>query len=306
MTKTHLRMFVVGTGGQLSTALQERAQAHDWDAVAVGHTEIDLSENPDVIVAKVMASAQSAAADVIVNAAAYTAVDKAEDEPSLAEAVNGVAPGALAIAAQRLNLPLIHVSTDYVFDGKQAGHWCEDDTPNPLGVYGLTKLMGEKAVAEATQNHAILRTAWVYAPFGANFVRTMLRLAAEGRQEIGVVADQVGCPTNVLDIADAIFAVARNMVSQPQRDDLRGVFHLVGEGETSWAEFAKAIFEGAQKRGAPIAHVKAIATADYPTKAQRPENSRLSTDKIKRLHGINMPNWKSSLDGVLDRLLNNV
>lgn len=303
MAETLMRMFVVGTGGQLSTALSERASIYNARVQLLGFPELDLSTSPDAAEQRVFDAAKAMGADVIVNAAAYTAVDKAEDEPELAMAVNGAAPGAIARVAERLGVPVIHVSTDYVFDGEGEGWRVEEDGTGPLGVYGRTKLAGEHEVVAATKNHVILRTAWVYAPFGANFVKTMLRLAAEGRTDVGVVADQYGCPTSVLDIADAIFTVARNLISNPRQANLRGIFHLVGGGEANWAEFARAIFEGARLRGAPSAAVRDLATAEYPTKAKRPANSRLDTGKIARLHGIHMPAWRKSLDVVLDRLI---
>lgn len=296
-------MFVVGAGGQLSTALEERAAEYGATVKLLGFPELDLSSSPEAIEKQVLDAAKAMDAQVIVNAAAYTAVDKAEDEPELAMAINGIAPGAIARAAKTMSVPVIHVSTDYVFDGRKDGKWQEDDPTGPLGVYGRTKLAGELVVADATDDHVILRTAWVYAPFGANFVKTMLRLASEGRDEISVVADQFGCPTSVIDIADSIFLVTHNLLQSPGRESLRGTFHLVGEGDANWADFAREIFRGAQIRGAPFAFVRDIATADYPTKAVRPANSRLDTSKITRVHNVYMPPWKKSLDSVLDRLI---
>lgn len=299
---TPLRLFVIGTGGQVSTALDERATHHDVEITAVGFPALDLSAPPEAIERVVFEAARASNAQAIVNTAAYTAVDKAEDEPEIAMAINGTAPGAIARAAAALKIPVVHISTDYVFDGAKDGLWLEDDPKAPLGVYGRTKLAGELAVAEAAPDHATLRTAWVYAPFGANFAKTMLRLASEGKTEVSVVADQHGCPTSALDIADAICVVTRNLVDQPDNANLRGVFHLVGEGATNWAEFARAIFDGARERSAPFATVRDITTSDYPTKAKRPANSRLDTSRIKRFHGIETPPWRNSLDVVLNRL----
>ncbi|MEN3931046.1 dTDP-4-dehydrorhamnose reductase [Microvirga sp. W0021] len=298
-----LKIFVIGAGGQLSTALEERAEQHGTTVALLGYPELDLSASPELVETQIFKAVSAFGAQILVNAAAYTAVDKAEDEPELAQAINGVAPGIIAQVAARLSIPCIHVSTDYVFDGTAEGYRKEDDPTSPLGVYGQTKLSGEMAVAAATTDHAILRTAWVYAPFGANFVKTMLRLASEGRTELGVVADQYGCPTSVLDIADAIFKVASNLNAKPDDATLRGIFHLVGAGEANWAEFARAIFAGATLRGAPSAAVKDLTSAEYPTKAKRPFNSRLDTSKIKHIHNVTMPDWKLSLDIVLDRLI---
>lgn len=297
-----LRLFVIGTGGQVSTALDEHFSHHDVEITALGFPALDLSAPVEAIERVVLEAARVSNAQAIVNSAAYTAVDKAEDEPELAMAINGAAPGAIARAAAALKIPVVHISTDYVFDGAKDGLWLEDDPKAPLGVYGRTKLAGEIAVAEAAPDHATLRTAWVYAPFGANFAKTMLRLASEGKTEVGVVADQYGCPTSALDIADAICVVARNLVERSD-PDLRGVFHLVGEGATNWSGFARAIFEGAKERAAPFAGVRDIATSDYPTKAKRPANSRLDTSKIKCFHGIETPPWRSSLNVVLNRLI---
>lgn len=299
----NLRLLMIGTGGQVSTALAERAEKHNVEITALGYPALDLAASAETIRQAVIEAARACNAQAIVNTAAYTAVDKAEDEPDLAMAVNGIAPGAIASAADAMKIPVVHISTDYVFDGGKDGLWLEDDPKAPLGVYGRTKLAGEIAVSDAAADHVTLRTAWVYAPYGANFVKTMLRLASEGKKEISVVADQFGCPTSALDIADAICIVAHNLVAEPDNTELRGVFHLVGEGETNWAGFARAIFDGARDRNAPFASVRDIVTSEYPTKAKRPANSRLDISRIARLHGVRPPPWKKSLDVVLNRLI---
>ena len=237
----------------------------------------------------------------IVNAAAYTAVDKAEAEEAVAVRVNGEGAGHVAEAAARLGVPLLHLSTDYVFDGKLDRPYREDDPTARAGAYGRSKLAGEKLIAERCEDSVILRTAWVYSPFGANFVRTMLRLN-ETRDEVGVVADQRGNPTSALDIADALIAIAGRM-----KDDaspaLRGVFHMTGSGEATWADFAEAVFREAAARGRRLTRVKPIATADYPTPARRPANSRLDNEKLSRVYGFRLPEWRQSVAVCCARLL---
>jgi dTDP-4-dehydrorhamnose reductase len=197
---------------------------------------------------------------------------------------------------------VIQLSTDYVFDGGLTRPYREDDATGPLSAYGASKLAGEQAVAAATANHAILRTAWVYAPFGKNFVRTMLRLA-ETRGEVSVVADQHGSPTSALDIADAIFTVARNLAGRPDDASLRGVFHMSAAGEAVWADVAEAIFAARERLGGRPVRVRRIATADYPTPARRPANSRLDCGKLALVHGVRLPQWRASLNACVERLL---
>jgi dTDP-4-dehydrorhamnose reductase len=229
-------------------------------------------------------------------------VDGAESEPELAQAINGIGAGAVAGAAAAMNVPVIQISTDYVFDGAAGRPYREDDATRPLGAYGSSKLLGEQAVADANPNHAILRTAWIYSPFGKNFVKTMLRLAAD-RDEIGVVADQVGSPTSALDIADGVLAVGRNLVERPQDSALRGVFHMAGGGFASWADFAREIFAVSARLGGPGARVRPIGTADYPTPARRPANSRLDCGKLASVHGVALPPWHASLEPCIRRLV---
>jgi dTDP-4-dehydrorhamnose reductase len=201
-----------------------------------------------------------------------------------------------------MNAPVIQISTDYVFDGAAERPYREDDPTRPLGAYGSSKLLGEQAVADATDNHAILRTAWIYSPFGRNFVKTMLRLAGD-RDEIGVVADQAGSPTSALDIADGVLAVGRNLLEKPQDRALRGVFHMAGAGFASWAEFAAEIFSISGRLGGPSARVRPIDTKDYPTPAQRPANSRLDCAKLAAIHGVALPPWRESLEPCIRRLI---
>jgi len=291
-----MRIAVTGKSGQVVTALIERGNAAGHDVVALGRPEMDLSA-PESIAGVL----EAAAPDVVVSAAAYTAVDKAESEADLAHAINGAGAGAVARAANTLKVPVIQVSTDYVFDGALDRPYVETDLTSPTGVYGASKLAGEQAVlAEHGNDAAILRVAWVYSPFGGNFVETMLRLAA-CRDEVSVVADQVGNPTSALDIADGILTVATNLVTS---DDpaLRGVFHMTARGETNWAEFAETVFAMAAVVGGPSATVRPIATVDYPTTATRPANSRLNCARIASVHGVTLPEWQSALANVVSRL----
>ncbi|BBD97387.1 dTDP-4-dehydrorhamnose reductase [Sphingobium amiense] len=293
-----MRMAVTGLHGQVVQSLIERANnITDVSIVPLGRPELDLQDTGTIDPAL-----KSARPDVIVSAAAYTAVDRAESEQDVAMTVNGVAPGLLAATAKELGVPLIHISTDYVFDGFKDEPYREEDAVNPLGVYGLSKLAGEHAVRQATANHIILRTAWVYSPFGANFVKTMLRLAGD-REELNVVGDQLGAPTNALDIADAVIGVARQMLARPDDMQKRGTFHLSGTGYTDWAHFAETIFEISATLGGPQAKINRIATSEYPTPARRPANSRLDNDKLRRNFSIVTPEWRESLPRVVQRLL---
>jgi dTDP-4-dehydrorhamnose reductase len=219
----------------------------------------------------------------------------------VATIINGTAAGAIAAAADALSVPVIHLSTDYVFDGGNTLPYVETDPVAPIGAYGRSKLAGERAIAKATDNYAILRTAWVYSPFGKNFLKTMLRVA-ETRESLNVVDDQVGNPTSALDIADAVIAVADNLLSS---DDARqrGIFHMTGTGEASWAEFAQEIFARSDSMGGPSAAVTSIPSSAYPTPAKRPANSRLDCGKLARVHGVRLPRWQDSTAVVVRRLV---
>lgn len=291
-----MRLAVTGAHGQVVTALLERARPHGLEVVTLARPLLDLASPASI--APALKAANIAA---VISAAAYTAVDKAETEPAEAHAINAVGAGALATAAAELGIPLVHLSTDYVFDGSKASPYLETDQPNPVSVYGQSKLAGEQAIFSAwAANSAILRTAWVFSPFGANFAKTMLRLASD-RDEVGVVADQIGNPTSALDIADGALAVAMRLVADPSAE-LRGVFHMTASGETSWAGFAEQIFATSGARGGPAARVRHIATADYPTPAKRPANSRLNCDRLAQVHGIRLPRWQDSCETAVARL----
>jgi dTDP-4-dehydrorhamnose reductase len=235
----------------------------------------------------------------IVNAAAYTAVDKAESEPVTAFAVNALGPAALADAARRMGAPLIHISTDYVFDGRRSGWYVETDAVAPLCVYGASKEAGEQAVRVIQPRSVIVRTAWLVSVHGNNFLKTMLRLAAE-RPVLRVVADQVGCPTAAGDLARALQAIALRLMGDPAAAS--GTFHFVNEGEASWHSFAQAILARGATHGHPSPPVEAITTADYPTAAIRPANSRLSTAALSAAYGIRPRQWVDAMAETVDIL----
>jgi dTDP-4-dehydrorhamnose reductase len=281
-----LRLVVTGREGQVARSLLERACGLGGiEVVAVGRPEMDLTDAGSVRTAIL-----DARPDIVVSAAAYTAVDRAEEEPDLAYAVNAAGAGAVAQAAAAAGAPVIHLSTDYVFSGEADGPYRESDPTGPQSVYGRTKLAGEIAVAAANPRHVILRTAWVYSPFGRNFVKTMLMLA-QSRDTVPVVSDQWGSPTSALDIADGILHIA---ASGPKDGGRFGIFHLAGTGSTNWSGFAASVFDASRKAGGPHAQVKEIATSDYPTKARRPPNSRLATEKLAAAYGWSAPEWQVS------------
>ncbi len=291
-----LRLVVTGREGQVVRSLIEAAPAAGIEVIALGRPDLDLA-HPETIAAAIAA----ARPDVVVNAAAYTAVDQAEAEPEVAHLINATAAGAVAEAAAALGVPVIQISTDYVFDGTAGVPYGEEAAVGPTGVYGASKLAGEWAVAAANPDHVILRTAWVYAPFGKNFVRTMLRLG-ETRDEVRVVSDQHGCPTYAPDIAEAVIQVARNLKASPGDKTLRGVFHMAGAGETTWAGFAEAIFAFSGARGGRAVKVVPIPSHEYPTPARRPANSRLDCERLARVHHVRLPAWPEALQRCLARL----
>jgi dTDP-4-dehydrorhamnose reductase len=292
-----MRVVVTGQQGQVARALVELAAGRDCEVTALGRPTLDLAAAPESIHDALAA----ATPDVIVSAAAYTAVDKAEAEREEAFAVNADGAEAVARAASLLGVPLIHLSTDYVYDGTKPEPYIEQDKTGPRTVYGASKLAGEQRVLAAHPDSVILRTAWVFSPFGTNFVRTMLRLAAD-RDEIAVVADQQGSPTSALDLASAILAIAAGLCAD-RAPSLRGVFHLTNDGSASWAEVAEAIFSASRRAGGVHAAVRRIGTADYPTAALRPANSRLNCKLMSERYGISLRPWHDAVQPVVHRLL---
>jgi dTDP-4-dehydrorhamnose reductase len=290
-----MRVVVTGRDGQVARSLAELgAMRPGIDVVLVGRPELDLTDPRSV-----MTAIRAARPDIVVSAAAYTAVDAAEDDAETAFAVNEGGAGAVARAALLAGVPIIHLSTDYVFSGDFAGAYREDMPTGPRGVYGRSKLAGERAVAEANPSNVILRTSWVYSPFGRNFVKTMLS-HAEKRDELTVVADQTGNPTSALDIADAVLDVAGHVHAGGAA---RGIYHYAGLGQTTWCDFARQVFAASAARGGPSARVRAITTADYPTRAARPRNSSLDTSRIENAFGVRPIDWRTSVTRVVDRLL---
>ncbi len=282
-----MKLAVFGARGQLGHALARVAERHALAAAAFDRTAADITD------ARAVAAALARSkADVAVNAAAYTAVDRAESDSAAAFAVNRDGAANVAAAANALDIPVIHVSTDYVFDGTKATAYTEDDPIAPLGVYGRSKAEGEAAARKANPRAVILRTAWVYGVEGANFVKTMLRLGAE-RDVLRVVDDQRGCPTFADDLAEGVIRIAGKL------GDRWGTYHLTGGGETTWFGFARAIFAEAAALGARSPRLEPITTADYPTPAKRPANSVLDGAKVKRAFGVELPPWNDGLSRML-------
>ncbi len=290
-----MRVLIAGREGQLARALLARLAG--YELTALEPPELDLTSRDSIA-----AAMETARPDLVINAAAYTAVDRAEDEPALARAVNATGAGWLAEAAAARGAPFVHVSTDYVFDGTKGAPYVETDPVRPLGVYGATKEEGERQVLAANPRSAVIRTAWVCSPDGANFVKTMLRLAKE-RDEIRVVADQHGAPTFAADLADAIARMAPRLLAAQAGDEAFGIFHLSGAPHTTWHGFTQEILAQAGARGHRVPKLTPIATADYPTKAQRPADGRLDCGKIARVHGIQAAEWRVSLGRCLDVLV---
>jgi dTDP-4-dehydrorhamnose reductase len=288
-----MKLLVTGAGGMLGHALVEAAE--DVDLVALDHAALDVMD-----AAAVRLAVERHAPDAVVNAAAYTAVDRAEAEPERAFVVNRDGAGNLAAACAAVGVPLLHVSTDYVFDGAKGTPYVEDDAPNPLGVYARSKWEGEEAVRARLENHVIVRTAWVFGAHGHNFVRTILRLAEE-RETLRVVADQRGCPTAATDLAAVLLRIAREVVEQPGR---WGTYHLAGGPPTTWYGFAEAIVEeGRQRQPLAVKEVVPIRTDEYPTAARRPVEAVMDCGKIERAFGIEAPPWRPALARVVARLL---
>jgi dTDP-4-dehydrorhamnose reductase len=289
-------ILVAGKGGQLARCLHEAAVLRNLPMVAVGRPELDLETGEGID--RVMAAVEPSA---IVNAAAYTAVDGAEGEPERAFRVNCDGAARLADAAARRGIPFIQISTDYVFDGSKRSPYREDDIPAPLNVYGSSKLAGEIAVLEACPCAAVIRTSWIYSPYGNNFVRTMQRLS-ETQPIVRVVGDQRGSATSALDLAAAILHIVERLQPADGHDNA-GIYHLAGEGEASWYDFAAAIFAGLARRGRSVPRLQAITTEQYPTPARRPQNSCLDSSKTERAFGVRLAPWRSSLETCLDQLV---
>jgi dTDP-4-dehydrorhamnose reductase len=295
-----MKLLLTGKNGQVGFELQ-RALAPLGEIVAVDHAECDLSDAEAI-----RALVRRVQPDVIVNPAAYTAVDKAESDQDTAYAVNAVAPGVFGEEAARLNALVVHYSTDYVFDGNKVGAYSEDDTPNPQSVYGQSKLAGEQALQASGAKHLTFRTSWVVGAHGNNFAKTMLRLAVD-RDSLGVVADQWGAPTSAALLADVTAQLIRQHALAGDHTFPYGVYHLVAGGETNWHDYACYVIEAARAAGKPIKvtpdNIKAITTADYPLPAPRPANSRLDTRKLQDTFGLILPHWQLGISHILEQIL---
>jgi dTDP-4-dehydrorhamnose reductase len=289
-------ILIAGRNGQLAKCLRDLAALRDLPAVTLGREELDLEvrEGVDRTIASIAPS-------MIINVAAYTAVDQAESEIGKAFRINRDGAAALADIAWQRNIPFVHLSTDYVFDGAKQEAYDEADVPAPLNAYGASKLAGEAAVLAAHPLATVIRSSWIYSPVGSNFVRTMLRLA-ETRPLVRVVCDQQGNPTSAAELAAALLQIAERSLTDDRRT-AAGIFHLTGQGATTWHGFAEAIFDGLSRRGVQPPRLEAITTDQYPCAARRPPNSRLDSSKAERVLGIRLPAWRHSLETCLDQLV---
>jgi dTDP-4-dehydrorhamnose reductase len=293
MTDRLRTVLVFGAGGQVGRELTQRPALPGFAIHGLTHADADIADREAI-----ERAVQRYRPDIIVNAAAYTAVDKAETDPDRAFAVNEAGPRTLALAAKAIDAMLVHLSTDYVFDGCKTDAYVEDDPVAPVSAYGRSKETGERAVRETIPRHLILRTAWVYAAHGSNFLRTMVRLARE-RDMVRVVADQHGTPTSAADLADAIVA----MLPQLGETNAFGTFHLTNAGRTTWHGFAQTIFADLARRGSPVPRLEAITSAEYPTATRRPAMSVLDCRKIADAYGIRLRPWQEAAGATLDALL---
>ena len=304
MTSSAQRLLLLGANGQLGHQLAVQLQQL-CEVKALTRAEADLA-NPAALRKTLTELAQTFQPTVIVNAAAYTAVDKAQTETELAHAVNAESPAVLAELAKAWNATLVHYSTDYVFDGSGTKPWQESDATQPLSVYGQSKRDGELAIAAHCPKHLILRTSWVVGAHGGNFLKTMLRLAAE-RDALRVVADQIGAPTSTALLADVTVQLLQAMRAAADSDARWGIYHLAAAGEVSWHGYAQHVIAGAWQRGATLKAkpeaVSPISTAEYPVPAPRPLNSRLNTHKLQTTFALTLPAWQVGVDGILDQLL---
>lgn len=294
-----MKILLFGKEGQVGWELQ-RSLLTVGELVASEQHELDF-ENPDAVRGWVRRHAP----DLIVNAAAYTAVDRAESEPDKARRINAEAVGVLAEEAKRLDAWLVHYSTDYVFDGEKNGPYREDDLPNPLSVYGMTKLEGEARIRECHAKHFIFRTSWVFAARGNNFAKTMLRLAQE-RETLNVIADQHGAPTSAELLADVTALALHRVLHKERPAELAGTYHVVAQGETTWHDYARYVIAVAREKGMALKtapeNIHPITTEAYPLPAKRPRNSRLSASKLTGAFGVHLPHWQIQVRRLIDEL----
>ncbi len=286
-------ILVAGSSGQLARCLMECAAKRRIPLVAIGRPDLDI-EDVDSI-ARTVRMFEPAA---MINAAAYTAVDRAEVESERAFAVNRDGAEHLAVEAKKRGVPFMHISTDYVFDGRKSSPYTEEDAAAPLSIYGRSKLEGERAARDACPATVVLRTSWIYSPYGHNFLKAMLRLA-QAKDHIRAVDDQRGAPTAANDLANAVLDILGQL---REGAESCGIYHVTAQGETTWYGFASAIFATWQRRGCRVPQLEAITSAEYPTPARRPANSRLDCGKVEREFGIRLPAWQESVDACVERL----
>ncbi len=289
-----MKLLVIGSSGQLAQSIFEQKRA-DLEVILVGRSSLDIA-NEDAV----RQLLETCRPEIVVNAAAYTAVDQAEFEPDKAMHVNAVGARVLAQGCRSVEAPLVHISTDYVYDGTKTSPYLETDAPRPINAYGQSKLAGELAIVEATGRHVILRTSWLFSPYGKNFLNTMLRLA-QSQNEVCVVDDQVGAPTYAPDLAEAIIAIAPRLISGTSMEPF-GTYHVAAQGETAWSGFAAEIFRLQQKRGARVPRLTPIPSSTYESAARRPANSRLDCGKFERVFGIRLPSWQDGVAKCLARI----
>jgi dTDP-4-dehydrorhamnose reductase len=290
------QILIVGASGQLAVALGEGSPSHGLTVRQFDRPTLDF-DRPD----SVAAAFAETAPWLVINAAAYTAVDAAEDDADAAFRANRDGPAQLARLCEDAGIPLIHVSTDYVFDGLKGAPYLEDDPTSPQGVYGASKLAGELAVLDLCSRAIVLRTSWVYSPVGRNFVRTMLSVARRTDQ-LRVVADQKGCPTSAPDLGEAILTIAARIAANRWQDRYSGLYHAAGSGWTTWHGLAVATFREAARHGAPVPTVDPIETAEWPTRAKRPPDSRLDCGRLERTFGLRLPLWRDGLARTVDAI----
>lgn len=294
-----MTILVVGENGQLAQSLVAAAKTLGLPLATTGRPRLDLSDKDGVSGAleEALAAVQPS---IVINAAAYTAVDRAEAEPELAFAINAQAVEDIGRVCNQHAIPTLHISTDYVFDGQKREPYSEADVATPLGAYGRSKFAGEEALRQSNPRHVIVRTAWLHSPFGSNFLKTMLRLATE-RTELSVVDDQRGNPTYAPHLAAALLQIAHRVAQQPD-DEMWGTYHAVGTGEATWFEFAREIFAQSGRRGLPVPTLRPITTAQYPTVATRPANSRLDCTLLRERFGIALPPWQQGVEECVNQL----
>jgi dTDP-4-dehydrorhamnose reductase len=293
-----MRLLIAGWQGQIARGLIEAAPAcRDVTACAVGRAALDICEARSI--ERALSHIEPS---IVINSAAYTAVDKAETDRERAFALNSEGAKLLAEAAARRSIPIIHISTDYVYDGTKRMPYVEDDAPNPTSVYGASKLEGENAVRQANPRHVILRTSWIFSPMGRNFVKTMLAQAEE-RRHVRVVDDQRGSPTYAPHLVAAILELARKLSAPSSAGEQWGIYHAAGTGNTTWMGLAEEVFRRSAALGGPTADVEPISSADYPTPAARPANSQLDCSKLERTFGLRLPAWQTGVGECVERIL---